>query len=212
MKQLEYAQARKELASSDPVTAYKNSLRRLDADLAGILSRSAEKMCCDKGCWYCCDIKVDVKAPEALVIAECIRERLSPAQQNIILEKAEHNAKLYRNMDEEERLADHLQCPLLIDNCCIAYDVRPANCRIYHSVDFATCEKTFREPTNLYIPRTVIEDYYSSGKERYEDFCDAVADAGYDDEDYELSIALVAALTNRASVKRYKKKKRAFVY
>ena len=207
----EYYLAKNEIANSDPKTAYMNFLRRLDANLAQIQAKSAVKMCCGKGCWYCCDIKVDVKAPEALVIAEYIRERVNPAQQKVILEKAKHNAAIFQNMEEEERLAAHLQCPLLIDNCCMAYEVRPANCRIYHSIDFITCKKTYEEPENLYIPRTVIEDYYDSGNEQYDDFCIAAEEAGYDDDDYELSIALVAALMNRASLKRYKKKKRAFV-
>ena len=43
-------------------------------------------------------------------------------------------------MDGYQRVCTKTACPLLVDDECSAYPVRPIACRVYHSLDLSDCE------------------------------------------------------------------------
>lgn len=99
---------------------------------------------CQKGCSYCCDIRVQASPIEAFQIAEFIRG-VDEAKAKVWVEKLEEHSAYAKDRREQ---GFQKTCPFLgEDGVCGIYEVRPYTCRIYHSMDEKRCRlerKNFR--------------------------------------------------------------------
>jgi hypothetical protein len=92
------------------------------------------KIQCRSGCTFCCHQNVDVTIPEAILVALRLGDEADP-RRAATLEAAD----TFGGLDDEARIATARPCPMLVDNQCSVYDVRPTACRSLTSPDAATC-------------------------------------------------------------------------
>lgn len=89
---------------------------------------SSETPACQKGCSWCCHLKVGVTVPEVIAIVEHLRA--VPEQLEVVRLKAAELAKDPRILSDEEKPKARLPCALLSDDgSCGVYEVRPVPCR-----------------------------------------------------------------------------------
>lgn len=97
------------------------------------------RLACTPGCNHCCRSPVGVVAAEAVLIAQFV-DRTFSAQQRIELERRMEGRKAA--LQGGDRLQTYL-CPLNVGGQCSIYEVRPYNCRMFHSFDADACERLF---------------------------------------------------------------------
>lgn len=108
---------------------------------------SSAPVACQAGCSLCCHNWISVTIPEALLIAEDLRTRSdTPLPEKIALA-----AGAGMNLDRDQRLRHRLACPLLVDQLCSIYAVRPLACRSFFSLSLAACQAVF-EGTDEDVP------------------------------------------------------------
>lgn len=94
-----------------------------------------EKLACRQGCAWCCKSIVTISAPEILRIASHIRSRGADAVATVL-----DRATVRHGLALEDLLRQKLDCPLLADNGCTVYGVRPLSCRQLFSLSAEACE------------------------------------------------------------------------
>jgi hypothetical protein len=101
----------------------------------------AKDVACRRGCAFCCHAYVSVSVPEALLVARTIRSLPEPRRSTALARIREIDDRT-RGRPPEERIGEGaLPCPLLVDNRCSVYDVRPFGCRAEMSTDASACER-----------------------------------------------------------------------
>lgn len=109
-------------------------LPEADRTVAEFAAASA-KIQCRSGCTFCCHQNVDVTIPEAILVA--LRLAKEPAARaEAVLEAAD----LFKDLDDEARIATGRPCPMLVDDRCSVYDIRPVACRSFTSPDAGNCQ------------------------------------------------------------------------
>jgi hypothetical protein len=97
---------------------------------------------CVETCTACCYQKVACTIPEAFGIAAFIGERGPEA-----LDRAAAAAQLLHDqsasLDDFGRVKTRLPCPLLVDQRCSVFELRPIACRAEYSFDRGTCENFY---------------------------------------------------------------------
>jgi len=143
---------------------------------------------CRGGCANCCTIRVAATAPEILLIARTIKAREDDLANRIFEADA-----LSNSLDEAERMSSALPCPLIEDDLCAIYAVRPLACRGHASYDQMACIDALNGfPVDVPISalhmqvRSLIQNSLQS----------ALRDAGMPWATYELNAALKIALTD----------------
>lgn len=182
--------------------------KRVDASMS-IEDAQGPTLACKSGCSFCCHFRVEVFATEALTIAEHIKK--NPAETKKIVAKLQENIALHAIAPPGKQMHKNIACAFLSpDKTCSIYEVRPLGCRSYHSLDVAVCETSFNQdalpqdmPENR--ARVIMANVFirSNIKAQQRD--------GFDSTLYELSTAVLAALLEPASAKRWRNKKKAFV-
>jgi Fe-S-cluster containining protein len=94
-------------------------------------------LACRQGCAHCCTQSVLIYAPEAFAIAARMRGR--PEIADAMRCAVEKMRAAPPGPDTMRRIS----CPLLSDNSCTIYDIRPLNCRAFVAVDVRECISTF---------------------------------------------------------------------
>ncbi len=99
---------------------------------------------CGPGCPHCCVLNVAALLPEAIVIADWLRQRCDHAEIDRLLQQLADHCCWVRWMEDEERIRRGAACPFLdtAGNCSI-YPVRPLSCRGVASLDRTVCERAF---------------------------------------------------------------------
>ncbi len=105
--------------------------RRIDA----AFERGLSAVECRKGCSFCCHLKVTATPLEVIRIAATI----DADRHSSVLAAADEVVGL----DERQRLARKIPCPLLIEGACSVYEVRPLTCRALLSLSASICERQF---------------------------------------------------------------------
>lgn len=203
------------LAAADIKTAgWKPALvasHKRHEDLSRLIASSASPgIACQAGCWYCCYYKVDAHAEEILQIADYVRAKFSSERVTQLQEDIAKNAKSLRALSETEQLKANLKCAFLDNGKCSIYEVRPSRCRTFHARDLAGCKQSYEEPNNLNIPNSFIPELFHAGEAHLKGFRQAVSDADYDPNVYELNAALDMALADSTARRRFEKRKKAF--
>lgn len=145
---------------------------------------------CHGGCASCCTLRVAATAPEVLNVARQIRafpRKLSSdlTRRIVAVDRAT------RTLDQQQRMASCVVCPLIESNHCVAYAVRPLACRGHASYDEEACRAAL-EAGGSEVPistlhltvRSLVQNAMQS----------ALRDAGLAWGSYELNQALQIAL------------------
>lgn len=115
-------------------------------------------MACSAGCPHCCVLNAAALLPEAIVIAQWLRQRLSPQDLGEMRKALAAHRSGARWMEDEERIARQMACPLLDSRgSCLVHPVRPLVCRAAASLDSDSCREAF-SPTITDEVRTVPVD------------------------------------------------------
>jgi len=101
---------------------------------------------CREGCAWCCYKRVGTAAPEVLRIVAYLRETLS-AEQWQALEQ-----RVASGVEQRRARRGALPCPLLAEDRCLAYPVRPLTCRGYNSSDAGRCQRSLDPQDPVEVP------------------------------------------------------------
>lgn len=144
---------------------------------------------CKKGCSHCCHIRVSASAPEILFTAKIIRQRGAGLAARV--EAAHLHTKDY---DIQARARHPHPCPLLENDACSIYELRPLTCRFAASADAAICARSYRNLSGENIPTPLLN---LRGSNAYAvAVAAALKRAGLPYHAYELNAGLARALAN----------------
>jgi len=207
----EYQKSAAQLATGkDANAALKKSYERYDNLIAKSFNESTTKPDCKAGCAFCCYYKVEARAHEILLIKEYINKQFSAEQIARVKTALEANASIIRNLTPEQHLTTNLKCALLDNNQCSVYPVRPFRCRNFHSTNAQACETSFNDPTNMETATGMIEAVAILADAHTQGFEAATEQTGRDNRIYDFNTALLEALTDEQTLKRYQRGKKTF--
>jgi Fe-S-cluster containining protein len=200
-----------DLKQRSPGEAVIRFYSRHDTRLAAAIGSARTKPACRAGCWYCCYYKVVAKPVEVFAIVDYVKQKYSTSELQRALAEAEKNVAEVKGMSDQEHLATNQKCPVLVEQKCSIYPVRPSKCRNFHSSDVERCRESYEKPTDLSIPDSYVEEVRLAGNASSAGFGHAVELKGLDSRPYDLNAAFVEAMENPKCAKRYKNGKKAFL-
>jgi Fe-S-cluster containining protein len=169
--------------------------------------RERPKPACSRGCSYCCyGARLDVSAPEALLIVEHQRERLSPAEFVAFRERVLAEAERVRPLNLEQRALEQSPCVLLdvASAECSIYEIRPLACRHHHSLEVGPCKENHEDPAGEHYA-AVDPELQRDGQLSQFALQHALAGLGLDESTYELTNALALILRDEAAAAGWQK-------
>lgn len=95
---------------------------------------------CRAGCSLCCSLEVGVRPFEVIGIAAFIHSNLPAEKFRQVRSRINSMAKHYLGFDERRGKHSVVSCPLLENDYCIAYPVRPSACIVHTSYDPRACD------------------------------------------------------------------------
>jgi Fe-S-cluster containining protein len=200
-----------DLRAHGPFDALDRSRARHEKKCDEVLEQESKALACRKGCPFCCHLRVTLKAHEMFRITAHMASRFSRKRRDEILKLAQINLSILSSLSKRGQVTTNLRCPFLQDDACSIHEVRPASCRDFHSTDKAVCEYSFENPTDIESQSSCIEALRYVGTKWSEAASIAFAEAGFDPHTYELNSALVEAMTEGSSAKRFNHHKTAFL-
>lgn len=103
-------------------------------------------LACGEGCAHCCiGIEVHVNALEVLCIVDHVSHTLTHSDLVELVKRTSAVDTEKKGAREAGTERPRFTCPLLVDNRCSVYDVRPFVCRSFNSYDALTCEQRKRD-------------------------------------------------------------------
>ena len=158
--------------------------------LAKNVSRAGIVLACSRGCSSCCKIRVEALTPEIFYMADQLKRRSGVDK---IITQLEKYSKVAKGLKMDEH---RLECPMLHDNECSIYDIRPMMCRRFHSLSIQACRTEGADiPQNgelackaMALPKALKKTY---------------ADIGLSVGQHELGQALLVALTKDSALKEW---------
>jgi Fe-S-cluster containining protein len=184
---------------------------RLAALQGDIIASEKVKLDCERGCSYCCHLRVQIRPHEAFVLAQHIRAKFSAEQRARAMKRIEENLLRIAPLTPEQHVRAGIPCALLEEGVCSVYEGRPATCRKYYSVSVSTCRNAFNDTAAPLTGEIEDEQVRLAGNAVALGYAKGLEDAGHDIALYELHFALYRALTNPKAEKRYRDGKRPFV-
>lgn len=208
--------ARESLAGANDPARVVQSVMRFHRKVDEILAEShrvhAVPVACSRGCSYCCHMQVEMLPPEAFSLAAWLRKHRSAAQLQALTQRLRDNAAATASLGLEGRKRANLACALLgEDGACSAYEARPAQCRRFHSMDLASCKASFADPANDAIMSPAHPLVSHNAQVIVTLAQHGLRDAGLDATPLDMNVALLAALEDARSWRRWRDGKKAFV-
>jgi Fe-S-cluster containining protein len=197
----EQARAGDEIRELGALRALEHSQQRHDARIAA--APDVGTLACRAGCTWCCYFTVDVRAVEVFRILDFVEQSFTPEERARISAEVGANSVALRRLGEGERVTRNLKCPFLNEGRCTIYAARPQSCRNYHATNVAGCQQSYEEPQNLDIDPDFAPGVYQAGAAHVEAVSNAMGEAGYDVNAYELNCALDAALSEPGARERF---------
>jgi Fe-S-cluster containining protein len=106
----------------------------------------SDTISCARGCDHCCHQRVGVTPVEAIVVALHIRATFTPADLDDLRLSLAGFVQSTRGLSAADRRSPAHACPLLKNQLCSVYDVRPLSCRGVHSFDQEACARELHDP------------------------------------------------------------------
>jgi Fe-S-cluster containining protein len=119
---------------------------------ARVRERPPAASACRDGCAWCCYKLVGTAAPEVLRIVAYLRETLSPEGFEALRERVRQGEEQRRGLSAAQLRRRALPCPLLVEERCVAYPMRPLTCRGYNSSDAGLCERSLDPGAQVEVP------------------------------------------------------------
>jgi len=183
---------------------------RISSRINRIVTDNQLNIACERGCCYCCYLRVEVRAHEVFTIARFIHEKRSEQEMEILTNKLRSTVNAIGGLTREEHFARNIECSLLLDGECSVYSVRPSLCHKHHSMDADRCRHSFQNPSDVSIPPVGHPLVIQSTRAAISGFRDALDKVGLDSTLYELNASLLAALDHPKYGKKWRKGKKAF--
>jgi Fe-S-cluster containining protein len=156
-----------------------------------------EPVVCAKGCAYCCHLLFFSDAPTVFLIADEVSRNLPPDKVEALIERLVE----FEEMEFGLRMVPRPPCPLLMENLCQAYDVRPLVCRAQNSLRLSECEEKFRGERRLVVAHDIPATLWGAIAEG---ISAGLAEAGFGaDTSLEFTMALRIALETPAAAERW---------
>lgn len=199
-----------EARARGPDRARRLALRLLDEELARLPPRPHAPACA-AGCAMCCHLRVAATPVEVFGLLDYLVKSQSAAGWQAMRGRIAATARDVHALAPRALLVTNLPCPVLEEGRCAGYAGRPLNCRAYHSLDVAACERSFARPDDLSLghPQDAAVARVNEGLQR--GFIDAQAGAGLDAAQYELATALEEAIDDPGARQRFANGERAFL-
>lgn len=199
---------RKTRNPADLLSILRSEHKRFDVAYATAPAAARETVACRAGCDACCHVPVGVQAHEVLIAAEYIQTHFSPEElEGVITRTAAHRAA-FAGKNNQERSELVAPCALLRAGSCSIYEARPEACRSHHSHNAAACGQNLdfgRQEIDVYVPGVRGRMFaVMLGIDQ------AVAEAGFDGQAYDLGSALNEALTDGMCAVRWMRREPAF--
>jgi len=130
-----------------------------DEALAIVQEEYQPRLACGEGCSFCCR-KPGVLAtiPEFLRILERLKTTCDGASRHALAARARDYVSRLAGRHFDDLIDDSIPCPLLVDDRCSVYDVRPLVCRGYNSTDVEMCRRALDDRTALVPIFAVLKD------------------------------------------------------
>ncbi|MBN1606337.1 MAG: YkgJ family cysteine cluster protein [Polyangiaceae bacterium] len=162
---------------------------------------SGRRPACREGCAWCCyGTRVELVAPEALVIAAS----LTAPDQEALRTRIRETARRVQSMSAADRHRERIACPLLDQErgSCRVYAVRPLACRGLGSMNSEACADALAHsdedrPIPKHLPLLVSQSAVATGMRL------ALGRAGLDERLLEASAAIDIALSHRHAAQRW---------
>jgi len=116
------------------------------------LAQAGARVACAPGCDYCCHLRVEVFAHEAVALLHHVRANASADESASLERTIRANAARVDGLTVEQHRSAGIACAFLRGGLCSAHDVRPSACAAYHSLSRARCEHAFRHPQHIGTP------------------------------------------------------------
>jgi Fe-S-cluster containining protein len=186
--------------------------RRVDEALAATIAGHKVAVACARGCGYCCSLRVQVQPYEAFRLAGWLRKHFDAPKLERVLGRLRDNAARTRELGEEGRKRTNIPCALLGDDgACTAYEARPAQCRRYHSTNVDPCKAFHADPSRDDIESGMHPAVSHNADVIITQGRHAVREAGLNDDSVDMNVALLEALENPKTFRRWKDGKKPFV-
>ena len=197
-------------APKDALQVLKQAYNVYDSLVSYNLSKHEIQIACIRGCSFCCYLRVGARAHEVLLISEHIKLKWSEAGIKALISALGDHANIVRNMTKADQYTTNIKCPLLQGNQCMMYRIRPLGCRLHHSQDVEECKSSYEHPEDMQGKGNRNPDLFKAIYTYMGIVREIYKNCGYDDYEYELGMALHAALTSSKCLRRWQKHKKAF--
>lgn len=178
--------------------------RHLDAALAYARQSLGAPIACRAGCNYCCHVRVDLLAHEAIALVRYLKSQLPEEQAQAIASRVAANADRLATMTPEQHNAARLQCAFLVDGRCSAYPVRPLACAGFHSLDVGRCERAYNDPAGHTDPIPQVGEVKEIEQLTAAGVRQALRGLKLDDQPMELHAAVAALLREPGLIGRWR--------
>jgi Fe-S-cluster containining protein len=111
-----------------------------------------QPLACAEGCAWCCYKTVGCAVPEVLRIVCYLQQQLSPVELAATRDRIVQRDEERRALRQDRWAAKRVACPLLVNQRCSVYPVRPLTCRGFNSTDARQCERSFKEREPVQVP------------------------------------------------------------
>jgi Fe-S-cluster containining protein len=160
---------------------------RLTTLITPILAKTP--VACRPGCAWCCHFYVVMASiPEILVIAEHLHRTLSEAELKEVRQRVTTTLTRRCKQAGFQPTLPFIPCPLLVNDHCSTYEVRPLVCQAWYSADVRLCQ----QPDGGMIANQEVMPIFSAV---YDGLLAALADHNLENREVELIPALKIALS-----------------
>ena len=130
-----------------------------DEAIAIVRDEYRPRLDCTAGCSYCCRKPgVLVSIPELLRIVEHVKATFDAAALTDLREHARVYVRQLGGRSFDAPTHESFPCPLLRDERCSVYELRPLTCRGYNSTSVDACRQAHESPQALVPIFVVIKD------------------------------------------------------
>jgi Fe-S-cluster containining protein len=150
-------------------------------------------LACREGCAWCCHRLVGTTAPEVFRIANYLQKHVAPQELERIQDQIVQRDEQRKSLREDRWSAARLPCPLLADNRCSVYPVRPLTCRGFNSSDARQCERWVKKRERVDVP--TYEPQHRLATFVLDGLRAGLSESGLPDDLLELTAALRVVLT-----------------
>lgn len=203
-----YRKAKKASAYLTDVSKFLNAPIQLESSKTGSLA-------CKKGCAHCCYLRVVAYTFEVVSIYFLLVNKLRGNALQSFKDRLSEQRELIRPMSHDQHLATNVRCPMLVNDACITWPVRPIACSGHHSMSELACRDSYENPEVIGtegggIPMVIkIKEIQLL----QQSFAEAILDHEHDDKNqYELIAALHALFENPKLLKRWRDGKKTFMF